>query len=85
MTLNAIVPAPLLGRSLQTAVPAALAVNTKLVDIAHSNVSAGLELARLDFEDWEEVIDPGGGEQPEFDAAANEIAELVDALYRRLL
>ena len=46
---------------------------------------AGLELARLDFEDWEEVIDPGGGEQPEFDAAANEIAELVDALYRRLL
>ncbi|WP_158007349.1 phasin family protein [Methyloceanibacter stevinii] len=39
-------PAPLLGRSLQSAVPAALAVNTKLVDIAHSNVSAGLELAR---------------------------------------
>ena len=43
---KATVPAPLLGRSLQNAVPAALAVNTKLVDIAHSNVSAGLELAR---------------------------------------
>ncbi|WP_108682697.1 phasin family protein [Methyloceanibacter sp. wino2] len=43
---KATVPAPLLGRSLQSAVPAALAVNTKLVDIAHSNVSAGLELAR---------------------------------------
>jgi len=37
---------PSLGRSLQAAVPAAVAVNTKLVDIAQANVSAGLELAR---------------------------------------
>jgi protein-tyrosine-phosphatase len=43
-----------------------------------------LELARIDFEDWEEVIDPGGGEQPVFDAAAAEIAELVHGLHSRL-
>ena len=45
----------------------------------------GLELARIEFEDWEEVIDPGGGEQPVFDAAAAEIAHLVDGLHDRLL
>lgn len=44
-----------------------------------------LELARLEFEDWEEVIDPGGGEQPVFDDAAAEIAGLVDSLHGRLL
>ena len=37
---------PSLGQSLQAAVPVAVAVNTKLVDIAQENVSAGLELAR---------------------------------------
>lgn len=37
---------PSLGLSLQAAVPAAVAMNTKLVDIAQANVSAGLELAR---------------------------------------
>ena len=41
---------------------------------------ASLGLASVEFEDWEEVIDPGGGEQPVFDAAAAEIAALVDAL-----
>lgn len=46
---------------------------------------SALDLDRVDFEDWEEVIDPGGGEQPVFDAAAAEIAELVGALHRRLL
>jgi hypothetical protein len=35
-----------LGRSLQLTMPVAAAVNTKLFDMAHSNVSAGLELAR---------------------------------------
>ncbi|MGD8479110.1 MAG: phasin family protein [Methyloceanibacter sp.] len=38
--------APRLGQALNATVPAAVAVNTKLVDIAHANVSAGLELAR---------------------------------------
>lgn len=33
-------------RSFQASVPAAIAVNTKLADIAHANMSAGLELAR---------------------------------------
>ena len=37
---------PSFGLSFQATVPAAVAMNTKLVDIAHSNVSAGLELAR---------------------------------------
>jgi len=46
---------------------------------------AALQLEHIDFEDWEEVIDPGGGEQPVFHAAAAEIAELVDALLDRLL
>lgn len=44
-----------------------------------------LGLHTVEFEAWEEVIDPGGGEQPAFDAAADEIAELVDQLHRRLI
>ncbi|MEM8575916.1 MAG: phasin family protein [Pseudomonadota bacterium] len=35
-----------LGLPLQVAVPAAVEMNSKLMDIAHSNVNAGLELAR---------------------------------------
>ncbi len=35
-----------LSASLEATVPAAVAVNTRLVDIAQANVSAGLELAR---------------------------------------
>lgn len=46
---------------------------------------AALGLDTVEFEEWEEVIDPGGGEQPDFDAAANEIASLVDALHRLLI
>jgi protein-tyrosine-phosphatase len=45
---------------------------------------AALQLESIEFEDWEEVIDPGGGEQPVFDAAAAEIAGLVDSLLRLL-
>lgn len=33
-------------RSLQASVPAAIAMNTKLADMAHANMSAGIELAR---------------------------------------
>lgn len=46
---QAVVSAPalsFLGQSLQATVPAAVAVNTKLVAMAQANVSAGLELAR---------------------------------------
>lgn len=45
---------------------------------------AALGLADIDFEDWEEVVDPGGGEQPDFDVAADEIAALVEELHLRL-
>lgn len=37
-------------------------------------------LAGVDLEDWEEVIDPGGGETDEFAACAREVVELIDAL-----
>ena len=39
-----------------------------------------LDLAGLEIEEWEEVVDPAGGEQPEFDACAQEIDALVDQL-----
>lgn len=45
---------------------------------------AALQLAEVEFEAWEEVIDPGGGEQPDFDLAADELAELVDRLFELL-
>ncbi|HEX7095848.1 MAG TPA: hypothetical protein VF183_08180 [Acidimicrobiales bacterium] len=39
---------------------------------------AMLELDRHEPEDWEEVVDPGGGEQDVFDACAHELDALVD-------
>lgn len=45
---------------------------------------AALGLAHVEFEPWEEVIDPGGGEQPDFDLAADELADLVDRLVNLL-
>jgi protein-tyrosine-phosphatase len=39
-----------------------------------------LDLAGVVVEEWEEVVDPAGGEQPEFDACAQEIDALVDQL-----
>jgi protein-tyrosine-phosphatase len=39
-----------------------------------------LDLAGVEIEQWEEVVDPAGGEQPEFDACAKEIDALVDQL-----
>ncbi|MEZ5165313.1 MAG: hypothetical protein R2695_02055 [Acidimicrobiales bacterium] len=45
---------------------------------------AALGLEDLAFEDWEEVVDPGGGEQPDFGAAADEISALVDRLVELL-
>ena len=40
---------------------------------------AQLGLADHQPEDWEEVVDPGGGEQDVFDACADELDGLVDA------
>ncbi|MCU4185307.1 hypothetical protein K6U06_13110 [Acidiferrimicrobium sp. IK] len=45
---------------------------------------AGLGLAGLELEAWEEVVDPGGGEVEEFTAAAIEIDRLVRSLAPRL-
>ena len=41
---------------------------------------AALGLAGHEFEPWEEVIDPGAGEQDVFDACIDELADLIDDL-----
>jgi protein-tyrosine-phosphatase len=41
---------------------------------------AGLGLAAVELEPWEEVVDPGGGEVDQFVACAREIVPLVDRL-----
>jgi protein-tyrosine-phosphatase len=45
---------------------------------------AALELADVELEDWEEVIDPGGGDADVFKACAREVVTLIDALARTL-
>lgn len=46
---------------------------------------AALDLGRVELEDWEEVVDPGGGETPEFEQCAREIVELVPVLAAALI
>jgi protein-tyrosine phosphatase len=41
---------------------------------------ATLDLASIDPEPWEEVVDPGGGEQDAFDRCAQELDKLIDEL-----
>ena len=41
---------------------------------------AALDLASIEPEAWEEVVDPGGGEQDVFDTCARELDVLVDEL-----
>ncbi|MEM9202009.1 MAG: hypothetical protein AAGC53_10130 [Actinomycetota bacterium] len=41
---------------------------------------ASLNFVDHDFEPWEEVIDPGAGEQDVFDACIDELAMLIDGL-----
>jgi len=41
---------------------------------------AELGLASVELEEWEEVVDPGGGEVEVFVACAHEIVELIDEL-----
>jgi protein-tyrosine phosphatase len=43
-----------------------------------------LDLANITIEEWEEVVDPAGGEQPDFDACAREIDALVNQLLELL-
>ncbi len=45
---------------------------------------AAMDLAQVTVEDWEEVVDPAGGDQDVFDACATDISEFVDALLPRL-
>lgn len=52
-------------------------------DVAEYDLDA-LALDRIEIEPWEEVADPAGGEQPDFDACAAEIVALVGALARAL-
>jgi protein-tyrosine-phosphatase len=45
---------------------------------------ASLDLADVEVESWEEVVDPAAGDQAVFDACAAEIRLLVEALTGRL-
>jgi protein-tyrosine phosphatase len=45
---------------------------------------AALGLAEVDLEDWEEVVDPGGGDAEVFAACAVEVVDLVASLTPRL-
>ena len=45
---------------------------------------AELDLATVELEDWEEVVDPGGGDADAFVACADEVVPLIDELARRL-
>ena len=45
---------------------------------------ADLQLAGVHLEDWEEVIDPGGGEVEVFVACAHEVYELIERLAGKL-
>jgi protein-tyrosine-phosphatase len=41
---------------------------------------AGLDLAAVELEEWEEVVDPGGGEAEVFVECAREVYDLIDRL-----
>jgi protein-tyrosine-phosphatase len=43
-----------------------------------------LHLDEVELGEWEEVVDPGGGEAEVFVACAHEVVALVDALVARL-
>ena len=43
-----------------------------------------LDLAEVNIESWEEVVDPASGDQEEFDKCANEIDRLINELINRL-
>tara|TARA_B100002049_G_C15845124_1_gene276808 strand:- start:263 stop:502 length:240 start_codon:yes stop_codon:yes gene_type:complete len=45
---------------------------------------AGLGLAEVDAEGWEEVVDPASGDQAVFDSCADVLDGLVDRLILRL-
>jgi protein-tyrosine-phosphatase len=73
-------------RRLPTALPLATSLRRAVRDLPAVEGStladrvAALGLGDHDFEPWEEVIDPGAGEQDVFDSCIDELAELIDAL-----
>ena len=46
---------------------------------------ADLALHEQDFEPWEEVVDPAGGDLPVFESAARQIAALVESFAPRVI
>ncbi len=69
----------------RTASLARLARDLDPGDIATlSDRISDMELAEHEFAAWEEVIDPAGGEQPEFLEAVTQIEHLTDELLRRV-
>ena len=46
---------------------------------------SALELDTLEPEPWEEIVDPGAGEQDDFDRCSDELRLLVAELHRRLV
>ena len=46
---------------------------------------ASLDLAAVELGDWEEVVDPGGGDAETFAACAVEVVDLVATLAPRLV
>ena len=46
---------------------------------------ADLALHEQDFEPWEEVVDPAGGDLPVFESAARQIAALVQSFAPRVI
>lgn len=43
-----------------------------------------LDLASIELGAWEEIVDPAGGDHPEFAACADEISLLIDEFIRRV-
>ena len=63
--------------------PVAAATPIELIQGVYATLDervAALDLVSHEFEPWEEVIDPGAGEQPVFDACIDELSELIDGL-----
>jgi protein-tyrosine phosphatase len=50
------------------------------VGVDFATAVAALDLASIEPEPWEEVVDPGGGEQDAFDRCAQELDKLIDEL-----
>lgn len=58
-------------------------------DLAHDDIPLAtrvqaLGLASVELEDWEEVIDPGGGDAEDFARCARDVTALIEALAARL-